>query len=145
MFHRVALVVSFVLSLAMAALATACGGAQATPEAPRGEEAVAEAEAPTAGDELTLTTEAATSPAELREEVTRNPPLRPYSDLEGSNPQPAMTAAPSAEVAPPSRAEASGEPHQAPPSVSSDPVGRDLTTTVVDVDTEGDAHLRHGR
>ncbi|RLB46551.1 MAG: hypothetical protein DRJ42_27400 [Deltaproteobacteria bacterium] len=129
----------------------ACGGASVpTPATGSPPQAATEASGATeASDDatLTLTTEPQTSPAELRESMQEasEPSRVPIAQLPPPAARPAVTAASPVSESPPPRAIAAGEPHAAPPSVSSDPVGEHLITTVFEVDTAGEVHVRHAR
>lgn len=144
MFHRVVLAIFVAASMA----SMGCGGAGLSSPAAESPPAVGPqvpTVAPAAGDgDLTLTTEPTTSPAELREQMAERPPRVPIAQLPapGPEPPPPLAAAAMETPAPGTR---SGEPHAAPPAVSSDPVGDHLITTLFEVDSAGDMRLRYAR
>ncbi|MBW2461084.1 MAG: hypothetical protein JRH11_05525 [Deltaproteobacteria bacterium] len=139
--------------LALAAILTAglvaCGGAAVTTPAtgPTPQEATETSGATEASDDaaFTLTTVPQTSPAELRESMEEPPARVPIAHLPPPPVPSAVAAAAPSSESPPPRAVAAGEPHAAPPSVSSDPVGEHLVTTLFEVDTAGEVHVRHAR
>ncbi len=138
-----------VLAAILTAGLVACGGATVTNPAtgPTPQEATETSGAAEASDDaaLTLTTEPQTSPAELRESMAERPARVPIAHLPPPAQPSAVAVASPVSESPPPRAIAAGEPHPAPPSVSSDPVGEHLITTVFEVDTAGEVHVRHAR